>query len=56
MTNAWPTATLVHLPVHASWLNQIEVVFSIIARKAIRPVNFADLDELAERLRGFETR
>ena len=56
MTNAWPTATLVHLPVHASWLNQIEVVFSIIARKAIRPGNFADLDELAERLRGFETR
>lgn len=56
MTNAWPTATLVHLPVHASWLNQIEIVFSIIARKAIRPANFADLDELAERLRGFETR
>ena len=55
MTGAWPTATLVQLPVHTSWLNQIEVVFSIIARKAIRPVNFADLDELAERLRGFET-
>ena len=34
---AWPTATLVHLPVHASWLNQIEIYFSILQRKAITP-------------------
>jgi len=27
MALAWPTVTLVHLPVHASWLNQIEIVF-----------------------------
>jgi hypothetical protein len=27
MTAAWPNAVLVHLPVHASWLNQVEVVF-----------------------------
>jgi hypothetical protein len=27
---AWPNAQLVHLPAHASWLNQIEVVFSVI--------------------------
>lgn len=25
MRQAWPTAELVHLPVHASWLNQIEI-------------------------------
>jgi hypothetical protein len=43
MRAAWPTATLVHLPVHASWLNQIEVVFSVIQRKVIKPVDFADL-------------
>jgi transposase len=36
MRAAWPTAELVHLPVHASWLNQIEIVFSIIGRKVIR--------------------
>ena len=36
MTTAWPTATLVHLPVHASWLNQIEIVFSMIQRKVIK--------------------
>ena len=28
MTKAWPTAQLVHLPVHASWLDQVEIFFS----------------------------
>jgi transposase len=56
MTSAWPTAQLVHLPVHASWLNQIEVVFSIIQRKVIKPADFADLAELADRLERFEDR
>ena len=51
---AWPTTELVHLPVHASWLNQIEIVFSIIGRKVIRPADFADLDALAQRLTAFE--
>src|SRR6478672_926604 len=56
MTAAWPNARLVHLPVHASWLNQIEVVFSIIQRKVIRPADFADLDALADRLVRFQER
>jgi transposase len=56
MTAAWPTATLVHLPVHASWLNQIEIVFSVIQRKVIKPGDFSDLDALAERLIAFEAR
>ncbi len=56
MRAAWPTATLVHLPVHASWLNQIEVVFSVIQRKVIKPVDFADLEALAQRLIDFEPR
>jgi hypothetical protein len=54
MRKAWPTARLVHLPVHASWLNQIEIVFSVIQRKVINPADFADLDALADRLRRFE--
>lgn len=54
MVEAWPTARLVHLPIHASWLNQIEIVFSIIQRKVIKPADFADLDALADRLRRFE--
>jgi transposase len=56
MAAAWPNAHLVHLPVHASWLNQIEVVFSVIQRKVIRPADFADLAELANRLCRFEQR
>jgi transposase len=28
MRTAWPTAELVHLPVHASWINQVEIFFS----------------------------
>src|SRR6478609_3797048 len=56
MSAAWPRATLVHLPVHASWLNQIEIVFSVIQRKIIKPADFADLDALAQRLTDFEPR
>jgi transposase len=56
MTAAWPNARLVHLPVHASWLNQIEIVFSVIQRKVIKPADFADLSALADRLRRFEER
>ena len=29
----YPNAIMVHTPVHASWLNQIEIYFSIIQRK-----------------------
>lgn len=47
---------LVHLPIHASWLNQIEIYFSIVQRKVIKPANFADLKALQNRLLGFETR
>lgn len=56
MALAWPTVTLVHLPVHASWLNQIEIVFSVIGRKVIDPADFADLGALAQRLVAFEPR
>jgi len=56
MLEAWPTARLVHLPIHASWLNQIEVVFSIIQRKVIKPADFTDLAALGDRLRRFEDR
>jgi hypothetical protein len=56
MTAAWPTAHLVHLPIHASWLNQIEIVFSVIQRKVVKPADFADLAALGDRLARFEDR
>jgi hypothetical protein len=39
----WPTLTLVHTPVHASWLNQVEIYFSIIQRKVVTPHDFTSL-------------
>jgi hypothetical protein len=53
MHNRWPTARLIHLPVHASWLNQIELYFSILQRKALTPNDLATLDALAHRLLAF---
>jgi hypothetical protein len=47
---------LVHLPVHASWLNQIEIYFSIVQRKVLTPNDFTDLAEVAQRLLGFQHR
>jgi hypothetical protein len=52
----WLNLKLVHLPVHASWLNQIEIYFSVIQRKVLTPNDFADLDALAERLLAFQER
>jgi hypothetical protein len=45
--------TLVHGPVHASWLNQVEIYFSIVQRKVLTPNDFTGLDQLAERLLDF---
>jgi len=56
MAAAHPSAQLVHLPIHASWLNQIEIVFSVLQRKVIAPADFADLDALTQRLLAFEPR
>ena len=53
---ASPKAVLVHLPIHASWLNQVEIFFSVLQRKAISPVDFADLDALAARILAFQDR
>jgi hypothetical protein len=41
---------LVHTPVHASWLNQVEIYFSIIQRKVLTPNDFADLEAIRLRL------
>ena len=49
----WPNAHLVHLPIHASWLNQIELYFSIVQRKALTPNDFGSLEELGARLLAF---
>jgi hypothetical protein len=49
-----PVVQLVHAPTHASWLNQIEIYFSIVQRKVLTPNDFPSLDVLAERLLEFQ--
>ena len=56
MTKRWPNALLVQLPVHAWWLNQVEIYFSVIQRKVLTPNDFADLAEVESRLAAFERR
>ena len=51
-----PELILVHLPIHASWLNQIEIYFSIVQRKVLTPNDFTTLAEVSDRLLGFQQR
>ncbi|MCA1678776.1 MAG: IS630 family transposase [Actinobacteria bacterium] len=56
LQGAWPNLILVHTPVHASWLNQAEIYFSVVQRKALEPNDFADLDALERHLLAFGRR
>jgi transposase len=56
ITTAWPNAQLIHLPAHASWLDQAELYFSVVQRKALTPSDFTSLDQIRDRLAAFETR
>ncbi|MFE7113068.1 IS630 family transposase [Streptomyces sp. NPDC057575] len=56
LTAAFPNAVMVHTPVHASWLNQVEVYFSVVQRKVVSPNDFTDLAQVGDRLRAFEDR
>ena len=47
---------LVHTPVHASWLNQIEIYVSVVQRKLLVPNDFASLAELETALMAFQRR
>jgi len=50
----YPRLTLVRAPIHASWLNQVEMYFSIVQRKVLTPNDFHDLNAVAERLLEFQ--
>ena len=52
----WPNIVLVHTPVHASWLNQIEIYFSIVQRKLLTPADFDSLAALKRGLMAFQAR
>jgi DDE superfamily endonuclease len=52
----WPALTLVHTPNHASWLNQVEIYFSVVQRKVVTPNDFTSLRDLEDRLLAFQAR
>lgn len=53
LRRAHPNAIMVHTPVHASWLNQVEIFFSVIQKKVVSPNNFRSTGELSETLLAF---
>jgi hypothetical protein len=50
-----PRIVIVHTPKHASWLNQIEIYFSIIQRKVLTPNDCISLQALEDRIIEFGT-
>ena len=56
LEGAYPNLRLIHLPIHASWLNQIEIYFSVVQRKVLTPNDFADLEAVEARLLAFGER
>jgi len=56
LQSAYGNLHLVHLPVHASWLNQVEIYFSVIQRKVLTPNDFTSLQEVSQRLLAFQDR
>jgi transposase len=53
LRRAHPNAVMIHTPVHASWLNQVEIFFSVIQKKVISPNDFPSLEKLSETLLAF---
>ena len=56
LQGTWPNLIVVHTPVHASWLNQAEIYFSVVQRKVVTPNDFPDLALLEAHLLAFGRR
>lgn len=54
LAGMYSNAVAVMLPVHASWLNQIEIYFSIVQRKVLTPLDMAAEAALTDRLMSFQ--
>lgn len=52
----WHNIVPVHLPIHASWLNQIEIYFSIVQRKVLTPNASSSTKTLVRRIMAFQDR
>jgi hypothetical protein len=52
----WPAIRVVHTPIHASWLNQIELYFSVVQRKVLDPNQWPSIAALEAALHAFAER
>jgi len=50
----WNNVVVVHTPVHASWLNQVEIYFSVLQRKLLTPSTFASTAKGQDQVLQFE--
>lgn len=50
----YANAIQIHTPVHASWLNQVELLFSILQRKVLTPNDFPGLKALEKAILSFQ--
>jgi len=50
----YPNAVQIHTPIHASWLNQVEIYFSVLQRKVLTPNDFENLSDLQKRISDFQ--
>lgn len=55
LARRWPNLIVVHTPIHASWLNQVEIYFSVLQRKVLTPSDFNSLTALEDRLLNFQS-
>jgi hypothetical protein len=55
LQTSYPNLVLVHLPIHASWLNQVEIYFSILQRKVLTPNDFPSLSAVAKGVLEFQS-
>jgi len=51
----YPNAIQIHTPVHASWLNQVEIYFSVLQRKVLTPNDFESIEDLENSILKFQT-
>lgn len=54
LQSRWPQTVVVHTPTHASWLNQVEIYFSVLQRKVLTPADCSSLAELQHRILAFQ--
>ena len=54
LSGRWPRIVPLHTPIHASWLNQIEIYFSIVQAKVLSPNDYSELSAVKRALLEFQ--